>query len=166
MSSRPCGELVADTGPLIALARLELLDSLPRLFERVWLTEAVFRESQYHPERKDAIAIAEAIDRKLLTRHGTETDVTVLRHPGLGPGELSSIRLAHARQCPILLDDKLARKLAIENGITVIGTIGLLLHARERKCISSIRPHLEALQDQGYFIAAELVTKALELAGE
>ena len=47
----------------------------------------------------------------------------------------------------ILLDDDPARKLAVQLGLPVIGTAGVLVLAKERQLIPAVRPCLDALID-------------------
>lgn len=66
----------------------------------------------------------------------------------------------------LLVDDQRARRVARFNGMNVIGSVGVLLAARQRGKISALRPLLEAIQRSGIFIRNALVAEALRLAGE
>ena len=54
--------VVADTGPLIALARLELLALLPELFDQVLLTPTVLNECEAKSDCGEGVAIRAAVD--------------------------------------------------------------------------------------------------------
>lgn len=75
--------VVADASPIIALARIEQLSLLPRIFSRVILPLSVYRETQSRPELRDAQAIRAARERTLFHVH--ESPIQVI--PGL-PKEL------------------------------------------------------------------------------
>ncbi len=158
-----------DSGPLIALAKLDKLDKLeilPGLFDQVLMTQAVWRESQFQPEREDAMRIAKAAKAGWIERTDF-VDFSPEEFPvNLGAGEISSIALALSRQCPVVLDDKSARRVAVARSVSVIGTVGLLLHAKRRGRIDSVTLCLEELRQQRYFISGQLVEKARRLAGE
>ena len=49
--------VVADASPIIALARIEQLELLPRVFSRAILPLSVYRETQRRPELSDAQSI-------------------------------------------------------------------------------------------------------------
>ena len=53
----------------------------------------------------------------------------------------------------ILLDDDPARKLAIQLGLRVIGTAGVLVLAKERELIPAVRPCIDALIENRFFLA-------------
>jgi predicted nucleic acid-binding protein len=70
----------------------------------------------------------------------------------IGPGEAEAIALAiEAGAARIVLDDKKARRIARELGVTVTGTVGVLLRAKQRGL--RVRPksrlcHATALRQQ------------------
>lgn len=167
MNSPPSNrQVVLDSGPLIALAKLELLEMLPGLFDAVLITKAVWNESQFYPQRKDAARIAQAVTAGQIEQTGF-ADFSPDDFPvNLGVGESSSIALAAARQCPVALDDKTARRLAVARAIPVTGTVGLLLHAKRRGQVDSVTVCLEKLRQQRYFISPQIIEKARRIADE
>jgi hypothetical protein len=69
-----------------------------------------------------------------------------VRRPTLGPGEREASCLAlEVIASAILLDDDPARKLAGQLELSVVGTAGVLVLAKERQLISNVRPCLDAL---------------------
>ncbi len=64
----------------------------------------------------------------------------------LGAGESEAIRLALEMKARLLiLDDRPTRRLAQALGLPIIGTMGILLAAKQRNFITAIRPNLDAL---------------------
>jgi predicted nucleic acid-binding protein len=61
--------VVADTSPLIGLARIEFLLLLPKLFETIYVPEAVVVEATKDSARPGAQAIRQALQNNLLTAH-------------------------------------------------------------------------------------------------
>ena len=59
-----------------------------------------------------------------------------------------------------------ARKTAMLRGLTVIGTIGVLLDAKERGLVYYVKPLLDELIRKKIRISRELYNHALELAHE
>lgn len=167
MNSLPSNrKIVLDSGPLIALAKLELLEMLPGLFDAVLITDAVWRESQFHPQRGDAARIVQALKAGQIEQTDF-ADFSPDDFPvNLGVGESSSIALAAARQCLVVLDDKSARRLAVAQAIPVTGTVGLLLHAKRRGQIDSVTACLEKLRQQRYFISWQIIEQAKRIADE
>jgi predicted nucleic acid-binding protein len=85
----------------------------------------------------------------------------------LGAGEREAIALAlEISADELVLDDLAARRLAHSLGISLIGSLGLLLRAKTRGLIPSVRPLLEAMQANGFRVAARVVEGMLRAAGE
>ena len=89
------------------------------------------------------------------------------QRPTLGPGEREAICLAvEVQAAAILLDDDPARKLAIQLGLPVIGTAGVLILAKERELIVAVRPCLDALIENRFFLARTVYELILKRVGE
>jgi len=85
----------------------------------------------------------------------------------LGPGETQVLALALESSEPLaLLDDALARRVAVSLGIAVEWTLGLLLDAKSAGILASVRPLLERLQSLGFRLDARTRDAVLRLAGE
>ena len=68
---------IADSGPLIVLAKIGLLSLLPRLYQTVIIPQAVYQETVIEGERRghdDARIIAMAVADGALTLAGTAGD--------------------------------------------------------------------------------------------
>ena len=65
-----------------------------------------------------------------------------------------------------ILDDLPARRVADALGLPIIGTLGVMLAAKRRGLVTSIRPLLDGLVRESFFIGAELYQQLLESAGE
>ncbi len=61
---------------------------------------------------------------------------------------------------------KKARRVARQMGLKVIGTVGVILRAKQKGVIAAIRPVLIALGERGFRMAPALYGEALRLAGE
>ncbi len=120
--------VVADSSPLVILAKVACFDLLNRLFPRLYISTEVQHEvvvSGAGLPGASEVARAEWIEVKQL-QNQAELLAAQERH-ALGVGELSTILLAkevHANT--VLLDDYNARRLAKTEGLQVRGTVGLL----------------------------------------
>ena len=162
------GEVVADTSPLIALARIGELDLLRRLYGRVALPPAVQAELAIGSDRPGARALEAALAAGWLSVQPVSD-----RAPGpdlsllLGPGEAEAIVLAEERQARLLLiDDLRGRRIARRRGIPVAGVAGVLLAAKSRGEIAAVGPILRRLSKAGYRLAPRLVAEVVKAAGE
>ena len=167
--------VIADAGPLIALARIDQLPLLPALFGEVVVTEAVATEllagvfaetarlkaalsAPWCKQRPKVVALAER-GAKLASTHL------------IGAGESSAIALAqhfNERATPslVLIDDSRGRRAARRLKITLIGTTGVLLLGKQAQLVSAVAPLVEELKRSGYFLSDRLIEAAHKQAGE
>ncbi|MBN2443608.1 MAG: DUF3368 domain-containing protein [Spirochaetales bacterium] len=83
-------------------------------------------------------------------------------------GEAEAIALAKEKKAAFLLIDEMKGRLIAEReGITIIGLIGVLLAAKNRGLISSLKEMIELLEtNAGFWISEEFKTRILDVAGE
>jgi predicted nucleic acid-binding protein len=87
--------------------------------------------------------------------------------PRLGAGEREAIALAlEMSPCYLLVDDLEARRTAEALDISVIGTVGLFILARQREVVSAIRPFLDSLLAADFRISDHLYQRVLQDVGE
>lgn len=159
--------LVPDAGPLIALARAGLLH-LPALFySQVLVPGAVWSEVLRQPSADEQVRLQAALaagQLHLASEPGEPEPV--LRDAQLGRGERAAIGLALAHRAQVLIDERRGRRAAAEAGLLVVGTIGLLVRARQLDLIGPVRPVVDALRASGYYLAASVTEPALARVGE
>jgi hypothetical protein len=119
--------VVADSSPLVILAKLGCFDLLNRLFPRLYISREVHHEvvvSGAGLPGASEVAKAEWIEVKQLQN---QADLMAAQEKyALGVGELSTILLGKEIQADaLLLDDYNARKLARAEGFQVRGSVGL-----------------------------------------
>ena len=66
----------------------------------------------------------------------------------------------------LLMDDNAAKKTAKFLGMTVTGTLGILIRAKREGYISAVRPLLDALMADGLYISDVVRDYVLEAAEE
>jgi predicted nucleic acid-binding protein len=85
----------------------------------------------------------------------------------LGAGELAALALGlEHRDRVILLDDALARRIGQAAGLTVWGTLKVLLEAKSAGLTDSVAPLLGELDKAGLWMTADIRQRVLSLAGE
>ena len=93
----------------------------------------------------------------------------ILERFGLELGEAEAIVLAKEVGAAWVIldeDDKGPRKCARELGLSVIGTLGVLLRAKQEGYLSNMYEKLEELKANGFWIDAALARSVLLAAGE
>ena len=66
----------------------------------------------------------------------------------------------------LILDDHKARKLALQLELIYTGTIGIIIAAKKKQIISSIKPIIEKIKQTNFHITVELELQALKESGE
>ena len=85
----------------------------------------------------------------------------------LDRGEASAIALAiELDNCLLIIDDLKGRKFAHQLGLTIIGTIGVIVDAKLAGIIPSIKPILSKIKSTNFRITDQLELLILKLAGE
>lgn len=156
--------LIADTSPLLALARVDLLYVLSSLFTSVVITESVWLECIAKPDRDDARRIIDAVNNSQLLRVNDPIVRPALS--GLDRGEQTALELALTRNSTVLLDEKRGRAVAKIHHIKVIGALGVLLLAKRRGVLNLIGPIVLQLKNSGYFLDESIIEQLLKLANE
>ncbi len=84
----------------------------------------------------------------------------------LGAGETQVLAHCLANGHRAVLDDAEARATAKVHGVPLIGTLGVILRARQAGLIQEARPLVERLIAEGSWLAPDLVRQALQRLGE
>jgi predicted nucleic acid-binding protein len=150
--------VVADTSPLIALHQLGHLSLLQRIFGEVYVPPAVARElSPGMPELSSWIVV----------RPLTQPIASEILRASLGAGESEALSLVlEVRAELVIVDERPARRLALNLGIPVAGTVGVLLRAKQLGFIPEVRPLLDEIIRRGFRLSPAIREKVLADAGE
>lgn len=151
--------VVSDTSPLTALLTVGEADLLTQLFDEVVIPEAVRHELlRSHPRLPAWLRAASVQNAAQAGKYARLVDA----------GEAEAIELAlelHADR--LLIDERKGRKLAIQEGVAVIGLLGVVLLARRKALIPSARALVERLdREAGMYLAPDIRDAALKTVGE
>ena len=145
--------VVLDSTCLIGLERIGELNILPALFDPIMIPPEVEREFG----GKFSWLQTENLANSLLVA-ALQLVVDV--------GEAEAIALASEKSCLLISDDKQARSAAKRLGVPVIGTVGVLVRAKQSGIVTIIKPILDDLELNSFFISRALREEALKLVGE
>jgi predicted nucleic acid-binding protein len=159
--------IVSNASPLINLARIGKLDLLPRLYGELTVPEAVWREVVLEGQGQPG---AEEIERAswIQVRSVTNRDLAQALQQELDAGEAEAIALALEMGAEFLLmDERLGREAALHMGVQCVGLIGVLIEAKHKGLISSVRSLLDALRDvAGFWVSEALYRRVLQDEGK
>ena len=159
--------LVADAGPLIALAVADVLPLVVRQFE-LCVPQAVLNQCLADPYGPGAGLILEVSNGAGFTIIPEEATMTLdsAYAMGLGSGEVAVLSYAQQHSQVALIDERRARRVAQRLGVAVVGSGAVLVALKASGAMASIRPVLVAWYKHGYFLSPALQKQLLAAAGE
>ena len=147
--------IISDTSCLIALDRINKLEILDKLFSFICTTEEIKKEF--------GKTLPEWINIKRLKHPEKKMELQQI----VDEGEASAIALALENEdCILIIDEKKGRKLAEQLKIEIAGTLQVLLLAKSRGIISSLRKTLKELEECNFRFSIVLKEEMLRKAGE
>lgn len=159
----------ADATALIGLARIGRLDLLRLLPSPIFVTTRVWQEVVDDPRKPGVAGLQQARDDGLLAVVD-EGDPTAF--PQLDPGESTVLSAAAAVGAAVVIDERKARTLvntdpSLRSSIReATGIIGLIVLAQRRGYLPAVRPLLDELIRQRFWISPAFYQDVLRAAGE
>ncbi|MEK6924761.1 MAG: DUF3368 domain-containing protein [Nanoarchaeota archaeon] len=158
--------IVSNTSPLLYLAKLGKLELLKRLFDKIFIPEAVYNESVIQGQGfVDSRAIEKAVKDGWIEVKKVNFDKNNEIYHEIDIGESEAIELSNELKIKLLLiDDATARTIAESLGLNVKGTLYVLLKAYHKKIINKIefKRNLSRLISLGFRISPELYGRILD----
>ncbi len=156
--------VVSNSSIIIALARICHLDLMEKLFKKVIVPEAVWKEVTVEGKPgREKILRARFIH---VEKTGNKRLVAFLEE-FVDRGEAEAIVLALELNADLLLiDDRDARNLAKKLGLQVMGTLGVLALAKYIGLIREVKPIIDKLIETGFWISRRILEVFLRELGE
>jgi uncharacterized protein len=162
--------VVADSSVIIHLAAIGRLDLLQKLHGQILIPPMVWKEVVEDGRgRVGEAQLRTALNENWIAIETPENKfISAETFPFLHPGEIEAIQLAMSHENTLLIMDEAAgREAAIHLGIKVIGIVGVLVSAKQKKLIPDLARELQELRGPGRFrISNTLIEQALKLGGE
>ena len=156
---------VINASPVILLAKAEVIRFLPQLCQELVIPAGVVAEV-HNIHITDAGKVWLETDGNKFVQPSPAIQPALANWRG-GPGEAEVISWAlHKPGFTTILDDRRARAFALRNNVAVLGSLRVVVMAKERGFISLARPALEKLRGVGAYVSGELIDRAIALAGE
>ena len=150
--------VVSDTGPLIALAKVDALFVARRLFTRLQIPQAVWSECRGKPG-EDSRRIERAVRDGWLRVVELTAGAARRQLPArLGRGEVEALQLAmETRSSLLIVDDRRARRQAQQLRLNYIGTARMLMLAEQRSLIDDAETVIHRMKANGYHVAPRVL---------
>lgn len=159
--------VVSNTTPLIGLATIDRFSLLHDLFGEVVISQAVYDESVV-AGRDEGGARREVSNAAWIKTVEIQDRLAVeVLLDELDLGEAETIVLARELGADwVLMDERKGRRKLGQLGVRKIGTVGILLAAKNRGLITAVAPEVERLRQHGFTISQAVVDAILEEAKE
>ncbi len=157
-------KVISNTTPILSLLKIDKLDILQKLYGEITIPNAVYLEIEqginkpYYKNLKEVSWVKiENIQDKKAIQYFNDLDA----------GEAEVLILANEMNADlVIIDELLGRKFAQKLNISLTGTLGILLRAKELSHIESIDNLIIELRDKGTWINPKLANAVLILANE
>ena len=160
-------EIVINTGPVIALvAATGTLDWLSGIYDAVWVPHEVDVEIR---AGGSGVPEPEALQRAANVIHILPplSLISQVLANELDPGEASVIQSALEKNVALVaIDEKAGRRIARLNGLSVTGSLGILIKARQQGLIDSMAHSIRQMRNKGIWISDALICQSLAAVGE
>lgn len=158
------GLIVSNATQIIAFSRINSLDLFQQITGTITIPQEVEKELYEHG-KKDVPALSRSNWIKV-RKVKSQADVALLL-PSLDKGEAEVIVLSKELGAGLVIIDELtARKVAIMMGLPIIGTVGLLIHAKRTGLIKKVKPLLDDMVRHGIRYKENFYREALKSVNE
>ncbi len=132
--------VISDTTALIVLAKSDSLNLLSNLFREIFIPQAVYDELKfkddivkYRVNKFDKISLKQVTDLETLEQ---------IRSLNIDDGETEAITLAIELDLKLIIDERKGRKIAMSQGVKIVGVLGILIENYRQDFISLQESHL------------------------
>jgi predicted nucleic acid-binding protein len=147
--------IISDTSCLILLDKIGELSILNKLFGNITTTSEVAEE------------FGQPLPFWFEIKEPSDKNYQAIIEASVDKGEASAIALAiELDDCLLIIDDLKGRKFANQLGLTIIGTIGVIVDAKLAGIIPSVKPILSKIKSTNFRITEQLELLILKRAGE
>lgn len=154
--------VIADTGVLISLALVRRLDLIKKVFGEFFIADAVWKELKNYENPEIDKAVFNSLEEKVLTIKSSNYLSMIMDY-----GESESVILYKELNADyLLIDDQRARIIAESLDINCIGSIGLLLKAKQKGLIVNLKDIFEQWMKSQRYFSKKLLNEVLVFSGE
>jgi predicted nucleic acid-binding protein len=155
MTSEMQKTIISDASCLILLDKIGHIEILHKLFGSILTTGEVAKE--FDRPLPEWIHLQEPSDKNYQTIIETSLD----------KGEASAIALAvEMEDCLLIIDELKGRRFAMQMGLKITGTLGILVDAKETGLIEFVKPLLEQIKQTNFRVSDQIEQIILNRAGE
>lgn len=158
-------KVIVNSTPLIVLCGIGKLNILKDMYAEIIIPSAVY--SEVTEKADSACAQIEAEGTWIHVEQIKDYSEKKMYKAKLHDGEVEVMILAQEQKADlVIIDDNAAKKTAKYLGLTVTGTLGVLIKAKRQGIINEVRPLLSEMRANGFYVSDAVERMVLEQAGE
>lgn len=157
-------KVVSNTTPLLSLLKIGHPHLLEAIYKKIIVPAAVWQEVEAGRGKPYYTDLTQLSWIEILN---VQERTKIAKFLSLDQGEAEAIVLTIEIKADLLImDEALGRTEAMNHGLTLAGTLGILLKAKQKGLISSVRPLLDLMRQRDVWISERLYQDVLSLSGE
>ena len=158
--------VVVNTSPIIYLSSINSVSLLKELFIEIFIPDA--EKMEIVSGGKDNFGFLEIQDGKWIKTLNIRNELAKkYLLTDIDEGEAGVIIPAEELKAnTIIMDDRLGRKIARLRGFIVIGTLRLLVIAKDKGIITEVKPLLNKLKEAGFWVSDSVYKDILRQSNE
>lgn len=158
-------KVIVNSTPIIVLCGIGKLDFLRELYGEITIPTAVYGEVTAMED--SACMQVRKADSWIHIESIRDITEKKMYKAKLHAGEVEVMILAQEQKADlVIIDDNAAKKTAKYLGLTVTGTLGILLKAKRKGLVSRVDVLLDEMKRNGFYLDSRLEAFVLEQAGE
>lgn len=156
---------VVNASPIISLTKIDRIDLLNKLCDQIVIPQGVADEINLGGYTDSAVTWLQQSGQAFIQPAPVIDSKIASWDLGLGESQVLSWVIQHPNH-EAIIDDLAARKTAKIFKIPVRGTLAVIVLAKQRGWIASVKEDLNNLRQVGLRISPTLIAQAITLAGE
>ncbi|MDM8515843.1 DUF3368 domain-containing protein [Desulfobacterales bacterium HSG16] len=157
--------VISNTSPLLYLNLINRLELLRRIYQTVTVPSAVAAELAEGANQGIRVPDLAMLSWLQIVPVQSQELIPIVTDLGAGEAEVIALALENPGSL-VIIDDQLGRQIADMRQLTITGTLGIIIKARELEYIPTVKPLIDELRQAGLWLAHELVSEVLRQAGE
>jgi len=126
--------IISDTTALITFAKSDILSLLDNLFKTVYIPRAVHNELIF---KDDIVKFRiDKFDKIVLKEVSNFSILETIEKFKIDKGETEAISLAIELDLKLIIDEKKGRQVALSQGVSIVGVLGILIENYRQDFIS------------------------------
>ncbi len=148
--------VISDTTALIILAKSDAFSLLSNLFQKIYIPKAVYDELMVKDDIVNyRIKEFDKIEVKPVTDMATLERIKTLK---IDKGEVEAISLALELNLMLIIDERKGRKIALNQGLKIVGILGILIENSRKEFITldEVKLYFLLFKEQGLRVSEQL----------